>query len=79
MRTGLISTNTDVKIDQLIFVSFDACYGLFCVFGDFYASETQDTDQEHVLNNFACCASNNPKGLLAVLSVSLREEGRIKD
>ena len=33
----------------------------------------------HVLNNFACCASNNPKGLLAVLSVSLREEGRIKD
>ena len=52
MRTGLISTNTDVKIDQLIFVSFDTCYGLFCVFGDFYASETQDTDREQ--NHCTC-------------------------
>ena len=33
----------------------------------------------HVLINFVCRASNNPKGLLAVPSVSLREEGRIKD
>ena len=33
----------------------------------------------HVLINFVCHASNNPKGLLAVPSVSLREEGRIKD
>ena len=41
-----IATKTHVLIDRLIdlCVLWDACHGLFCVFGDFYAPGTQDAE-----------------------------------
>ena len=51
------STNTHVQIDRSIdlCVLQDACYELFCVFKDFYASETQDIEVTKSLLFFHCC------------------------
>ena len=46
MNRSDISTNTDIQINRLIFASYetDVMNKLFCVYGDFYASETQDKE-----------------------------------
>ena len=43
-QTGYFNKKTHVQINRLIFVSYGTHAMLFCVFGGFYASQTQDAE-----------------------------------